>query len=133
VAVDPEVGVRFPALRDLMRTSVSGTGSTQLHEYNRGAVGKKNSGCGPEKRDCGRRGPKWRSLSRYSSLTEFLMFMTYIRFNVMYNCQPPPPVGNWSTSRLLFPVGKSRTAWFRPRIYSSMDLHGHLLETSAEL
>jgi hypothetical protein len=34
LATDPEVLVRFPALPDFLRTSGSGTGSTQSREYN---------------------------------------------------------------------------------------------------
>jgi hypothetical protein len=34
VAANPEVRVRFPALPDFLRSSVSGTGSTQPREYN---------------------------------------------------------------------------------------------------
>jgi hypothetical protein len=34
LATDPEVWVRFPALPDFLRSSESGTGSTQPHEYN---------------------------------------------------------------------------------------------------
>jgi hypothetical protein len=33
-ATDPEVQVRFPALTDFVRSSGSGTGSTQPLEYN---------------------------------------------------------------------------------------------------
>jgi hypothetical protein len=33
LAVDPEVRVRIPALPDFVRSSGSGTGSTQPHEY----------------------------------------------------------------------------------------------------
>jgi hypothetical protein len=33
LATDPEVRVRFPALPDFMRSSGSGTGSTQPREY----------------------------------------------------------------------------------------------------
>jgi hypothetical protein len=38
---DPEARVRFPVLPDFLRSSGSGTGSTQPCEYNRGATGKK--------------------------------------------------------------------------------------------
>jgi hypothetical protein len=34
LATDPEVRVRFPALPDFLRSSWSGTGSTQPREYN---------------------------------------------------------------------------------------------------
>jgi hypothetical protein len=34
LATDPEIRVRFPALPDFMRSSESGTGSTQPGEYN---------------------------------------------------------------------------------------------------
>jgi hypothetical protein len=34
LATDPEVQVRFPALPDFLRSSGSGTGSTQPPEYN---------------------------------------------------------------------------------------------------
>jgi hypothetical protein len=34
LATDPEVQVRFQALPDFLRSSGSGTGSTQPHEYN---------------------------------------------------------------------------------------------------
>jgi hypothetical protein len=34
LAADPEVRVRFPALPDFLRSSESGTGSTQTREYN---------------------------------------------------------------------------------------------------
>jgi hypothetical protein len=34
LATDPEVGVRFQALPDFLRSSGSGTGSTQPREYN---------------------------------------------------------------------------------------------------
>jgi hypothetical protein len=34
LATDPEVRVRFPALPDFLRSSGSGTGSTQPYEYN---------------------------------------------------------------------------------------------------
>jgi hypothetical protein len=34
LATDPEARVRFPALPDFLRSSESGTGSTQPREYN---------------------------------------------------------------------------------------------------
>jgi hypothetical protein len=34
LATDPKVLVRFPALPDFLRSSGSGTGSTQVREYN---------------------------------------------------------------------------------------------------
>jgi hypothetical protein len=34
LAVDPKCRVRFPALPDFLRNTVSGTGSNQPHEYN---------------------------------------------------------------------------------------------------
>jgi hypothetical protein len=41
LAANPEVLVRFPALRDFFRSSGSGTVSTQPRDFNPGAVGKK--------------------------------------------------------------------------------------------
>jgi hypothetical protein len=38
---DPELRVQFPALSDFLRSSGSGTGSTQPSEYNSGATWKK--------------------------------------------------------------------------------------------
>jgi hypothetical protein len=39
-ATDPEIRVRFPALPDFLRSSGSGTGSTQPREYNWGVTWK---------------------------------------------------------------------------------------------
>jgi hypothetical protein len=51
--------VRFSALPDFLRSSGSGTGSTQPLEYNWG-LGKKSSGSGLENREYGRRDPsRW--------------------------------------------------------------------------
>jgi hypothetical protein len=47
--------VRFPELPDVLRSSGSGTGSTQPREYNSGATGKKSSCSGLENREYGRR------------------------------------------------------------------------------
>jgi hypothetical protein len=41
LAADPEIRVRFPALPYFLRSSGSGTGSTQPREYNWGAAWKK--------------------------------------------------------------------------------------------
>jgi hypothetical protein len=58
---DPEIWVRFPALPDSLRSSGSGTGSTQPREYNWEVTWKKNSGSGLENREFGRRDPSLRS------------------------------------------------------------------------
>jgi hypothetical protein len=59
LATDPEVRVRFPPLPDFLRSSGSGTGSTQPREYNWGATWKKN-GSGLENQDYGSRDPsRW--------------------------------------------------------------------------
>jgi hypothetical protein len=42
LATDPKIRVRFPALQDSLRSSGSGMGSTQPHEYNWGATWKRN-------------------------------------------------------------------------------------------
>jgi hypothetical protein len=67
LATDPEVRVRFPALPHFLRSSVSGTGSTQPRELNWGAAWKK----------------KWRLWSRnqrtVSSLTRVLMMSCFRR------------------------------------------------------
>jgi hypothetical protein len=53
--------VRFPALPDFLKSSGSGTGSTQPHEYKWGAIERKSSGSGLENREYGRRDPlHWR-------------------------------------------------------------------------
>jgi hypothetical protein len=52
--------VRFPALPDSLRSSGSGTGSTQHREYNWGATWKKKKRLRSTKRDYGRRDqPRW--------------------------------------------------------------------------
>jgi hypothetical protein len=55
LATDPEVQVGFPALPDFLRSSGSGTGSTQPREYKWGATWKKSSGSGLENREYDRR------------------------------------------------------------------------------
>jgi hypothetical protein len=42
LVTDPDVRVRFPAPPDFLRSSGSGTGSTQTREYNWGGTWKKN-------------------------------------------------------------------------------------------
>jgi hypothetical protein len=55
MATDPEVRVRFPALADFLRSSRSGTGSTQPSTIEE-VLERKNSGSGLEIRYYGRRG-----------------------------------------------------------------------------
>jgi hypothetical protein len=87
-ATDPEVRVSFPALPDFLRSSGSGTGSTQRCEYNWRATWKKSSDSDLENREYSRRDPsRWplgtlypqkvgtirrqvASLGRYSSLAD---------------------------------------------------------------
>jgi hypothetical protein len=60
LSTDPGVRVRFPALPNFLRSSGSGTGSTQPREYNWGASRKKSSGSGLVNRYYGRRDPsRW--------------------------------------------------------------------------
>jgi hypothetical protein len=60
LATDPESRVRFPALPDFLRSSGSGTGSTQPHGYKWGATWKKSSGSCLEIREYGHRDPsRW--------------------------------------------------------------------------
>jgi hypothetical protein len=61
VATDPKVRVRFSALPDFLRSSRSGTGSTQPRECNLGATWKKkSSSSGLESREYGLRDPsRW--------------------------------------------------------------------------
>jgi hypothetical protein len=55
LVTDPEVSVRFPALPDFLRSSGSGTGSTQPRKYNEELLGRNSSGSGLESRDYGSR------------------------------------------------------------------------------
>jgi hypothetical protein len=60
VATDPDVWVRFLSLPDFVRSSGSGTGSTQPLSTTEKLLGRKRSGFGLEKRDYGRRDPsRW--------------------------------------------------------------------------
>jgi hypothetical protein len=54
---DPEIRVRFPALLDFLRSSGSGTESTQPREYNEELFGRKTNGSGLESLEYGSRGP----------------------------------------------------------------------------
>jgi hypothetical protein len=49
--------IRFSTLRDFLRSSGSGTGSTQPREYNWGATRKENSSSGLQSQEYGRREP----------------------------------------------------------------------------
>jgi hypothetical protein len=89
LATDPEVRARFQALPDFLRSSESGTGSTQPREYNWGATWKKKhrlwsrnpriqlqgsvtlTTCHPPSVKVGTNiADKRRSLGRYSSLAD---------------------------------------------------------------
>jgi hypothetical protein len=60
LSTDPEIRVRFLALPDFLRSSGSGTESTQPRQYNWGATWKKSSGPGLENRECSSRDPsRW--------------------------------------------------------------------------
>jgi hypothetical protein len=56
LAADPEVRVRFPAPPDFVRSSGSGTGSTQPRDTIEELLERKSSGSSLENRDYGRRG-----------------------------------------------------------------------------
>jgi hypothetical protein len=55
LAIDPEVLVRFPALLVTLRSSGSGTGSTQLVSTTEQLLERKNSSSGLENREYGPR------------------------------------------------------------------------------
>jgi hypothetical protein len=60
LATDSEVQVRFPMLPDFLRSSGSGTGSTQLCEYNEELLERKSSGSSLENREHSCRDPsRW--------------------------------------------------------------------------
>jgi hypothetical protein len=66
LATDPEVRVRFPELPHFLRSSGSGTGSTQPREYNWEATWKKSNGSALENREYGPRDPsRWPSGTLY--------------------------------------------------------------------
>jgi hypothetical protein len=57
LGTNPEVRVRFPALVDFLRSSGSGTGSTQPREQIEELLERKSSGSILENREYGRRDP----------------------------------------------------------------------------
>jgi hypothetical protein len=57
LATDPEVQVRFSAIPELLRSSGSGTGSTQPREYIEELLERKNICSGLEIREYGRGDP----------------------------------------------------------------------------
>jgi hypothetical protein len=60
LATDPEVPGSIPGFSSFLRNNESWTGSTQPHEYNWRAIGRKSSGSGVENREYGRRDPsRW--------------------------------------------------------------------------
>jgi hypothetical protein len=57
LATNPEFRVRFPALRNFLRSSGSGTGSTQTLSTSEELLGRNSRGSGLENREHGHRDP----------------------------------------------------------------------------